>query len=177
MVSRYILLGMGCWLVGMVVYARYFEPLRNGYCKNMESVHGKIVYDNDSSTFSSFIFPIIFAPIFEEFIFRGPILLLIQYNQVMWSLIVSLILGAIFGIAHKYESLGYYNDGTKSYYCNTDLLSIAFGGLSYGLITIIGTSLWPAIIAHGLWNGGVFLENNNPKYSRFIHKCNMLLQR
>lgn len=175
--AYYALLGMGCWLVEMTVYLRYFGPLRSKYYRDAELIHGKIRKQNDSTIFWKPVAVIVFCPIFEEFIFRGPILLLVQHNQMVLSLMGTLIMGAIFGILHKYEDLGFYGDNTKAYYCHYDCLAIAFGGLCLGLITIVGVSLWPAIIAHGLWNGNLFLEQHSQKYNRVVNRYTMLLQR
>lgn len=177
MAYQYVLLGMGCWLFEMTVYLRYFKPLRSKYYKEAELIYGKIRKQSDSTVFWEFFGIIVFCPIFEEFIFRGPILLLVQHDQIILSLVALLIGGAVFGILHKYESLGLYDNGTKAYYCNVDCLVIAFSGLCLGLIAIIGASLWPAIIAHSLWNGSIFLREHSQKYDRIVNGYAMLLQR
>lgn len=177
MAYQYALLGIGCWLVEITIYLRYFKPLSSKYYRDMELVHGKIRKQSDSTVLWESLGVTVLYPIIEEFIFRGPILLLVQHDQIVLSLTGSLIGGVIFGIIHKYENLGFYDDGTEAYYCHYDCLAIAFGGLCLGLITIVGISLWPAIIAHSLWNGNVFLIKHSQKYGRVTNRYVMLVRR
>ena len=86
------------------------------------------------------------APIFEEMIFRGYIL---QKLRKSFSDIFSILLsGILFGTAHWsiFAPFDLYQTGAAT-----------IGGFLYAWLTIRTESLWPSIIAHSLWNGGIFL--------------------
>lgn len=86
------------------------------------------------------------APIFEEIVFRGYIL---QKLRKSFSDIFSILLsGILFGTAHWsiFAPFDLYQTGAAT-----------IGGFLYAWLTIRTESLWPSIIAHSLWNGGIFL--------------------
>ena len=108
-------------------------------------------YDSSSSNdplilLLLFISLSIAAPIFEEIVFRGYIL---QKLRKSFSDIFSILLsGILFGIAHWsiFAPFDLYQTGAAT-----------IGGFLYAWLTIRTESLWPSIIAHSLWNGGIFL--------------------
>ncbi|PIR42084.1 MAG: hypothetical protein COV30_00325 [Candidatus Yanofskybacteria bacterium CG10_big_fil_rev_8_21_14_0_10_37_15] len=137
-------------------------------CGRKELIHGKFKNKN-YSTFQKvliFLFSFVTVPICEELIFRGPILLLIQHDQLALSLAGTLILGSFFGVLHKDRD-----------YSWLDCLFIAFAGICLGLITIASVSLYPAIIAHSFHNGDAFLQTYNQNYRRIKNKYATLVQR
>ena len=177
MFYQYILWGIGYWLIDMVIYLRYFGPLKSGYYQNVESIQDEFREQHSSTLLWEFIGLVVFYPFGEELIFRGPILLLVQHNQMIWALVATFVGGAIFGIIHKFEDLDPYTNRTKVCYSNMICLSIALSGVGYGLLTIIKVSLWPSIIAHSLWNSNVLLIHYSEKYDNFIVRLSILLQR
>ena len=114
-------------------------------------VEEDLFYDSRSSSnplilLLLFISLTIAAPIFEEMIFRGYIL---QKLRKSFSDIFSILLsGILFGTAHWsiFAPFDLYQTGAAT-----------IGGFLYAWLTIRTESLWPSIIAHSLWNGGIFL--------------------
>lgn len=114
-------------------------------------VEEDLFYDSSSSNdplilLLLFISLSIAAPIFEEMVFRGYIL---QKLRKSFSDIFSILLsGILFGIAHWsiFAPFDLYQTGAAT-----------IGGFLYGWLTIRTESIWPSIIAHSLWNGGIFL--------------------
>ena len=109
-------------------------------------------YDPSSSSDPLILFLLFFslsiaAPLFEEMIFRGYIL---NKLRVSFSDNISILLsGLLFGIAHWdpiFAPLDLYQTGAAT-----------IGGFLYGWLRIKTGSLWPGIICHSLWNGGIFL--------------------
>ena len=85
------------------------------------------------------------APIFEEILFRGYILDKIRnlYSD-KFAIISS---GFLFGLMH-WEILAPLD------FAQTGAATI--GGFLYAWLRIKTGSLWPSIICHALWNGGIF---------------------
>jgi len=133
------------FLLIFVVYDFLYELLMPSL------VEEDLFYDSSSSKdplilFLLFISLSVAAPIFEEIVFRGYIL---QKLRKSFSDIFSILLsGILFGTAHWsiFAPFDLYQTGAAT-----------IGGFLYAWLTIRTESLWPSIIAHSLWNGGIFL--------------------
>tara|TARA_B100001142_G_scaffold223574_1_gene221730 strand:- start:51 stop:938 length:888 start_codon:yes stop_codon:yes gene_type:complete len=133
------------FLLIFVVYDFLYELLMPSL------VEEDLFYDSSSSKdplilFLLFISLSVAAPILEEIVFRGYIL---QKLRKSFSDIFSILLsGILFGTAHWsiFAPFDLYQTGAAT-----------IGGFLYAWLTIRTESLWPSIIAHSLWNGGIFL--------------------
>ena len=113
---------------------------------------GEMFLDSESSSdplilLLLFVLLSIAAPLFEEMIYRGYIL---SKLRVSFSDNISILLsGLLFGLAHWdpfFAPFDLYQTGAAT-----------IGGFLYGWLRIRTGSLWPGIICHSLWNGGIFL--------------------
>jgi len=97
---------------------------------------------NNQNTFALvllLITTVIFAPLFEELIFRGTLLPSLSGSiGKNWSVLVSAI---IFALAHL--SVG-------------EFLPLFVLGLALGLLRLSSGSLFPCVVMHSLWNGVTF---------------------
>ena len=133
------------FLLIFIVYDFIYELLMPGL------VEEDLFYDPSSSS-DPIILSLLFisltvtAPIFEEMIFRGYILGKLRKSfSDIFSILFS---GILFGFAHwsLFAPFDLYQTGAAT-----------IGGFLYAWLTIRTESLWPSIIAHSLWNGGIFL--------------------
>jgi len=133
------------FLLIFVIYDLIYDLIMPGL------VEEDFFYDSNSSSDPVilsllFISLTIAAPIFEEMIFRGYILEKLRKSfPDIFSIILS---GILFGTAHWsiFAPFDLYQTGAAT-----------IGGFLYAWLTIRTESLWPSIIAHSLWNGGIFL--------------------
>ncbi len=85
---------------------------------------------------------VLFVAIYEEIVFRG--ILLSRLSVVLRSRMLAVPVGAVlFAVLH-------YPQGTLA------VLQIFGLGVVLGTIAVKRRNIWPCIVAHALWNGGVF---------------------
>jgi membrane protease YdiL (CAAX protease family) len=82
---------------------------------------------------------VVFAPIFEETLFRGFLFVGLRNSRVgpMWTVIITAF---TFAILHSTQ-YDYYG-----------LIAILVLGLVFGLVRLISKSLWSTIVLHAAWN-------------------------
>ena len=133
------------FLLIFIVYDFIYELL-------MPSLVEEDLFYDPSSSSDPIILSLLFisltvaAPVFEEMIFRGYILGKLRKSfSDIFSILFS---GILFGFAHwsLFAPFDLYQTGAAT-----------IGGFLYAWLTIRTESLWPSIIAHSLWNGGIFL--------------------
>lgn len=104
---------------------------------------------NDNLT-PNFMYMVIFAPILEESIFRGPIYLAVKFDKdkemKLLTFFLIFILGIFFGLAHI-TNLELHTSGAIWYG-----IERIPGGIIYGLVVYRTRSLIPTIITHSLVN-------------------------
>ena len=99
---------------------------------------------NDISSWShiliTFLSGVVIGPVVEELFFRGMVYpLMRKYCGVIWGIVAT---GVMFGLSHF--------DLWRA-------LPLALGGMGLCYIYEKTDSIWPPIIAHGLWNGIMYL--------------------
>lgn len=102
------------------------------------------------NTQESFWLIVLFAPLFETFIFQFSIIKLLKFlfNNYYFGIIISAIL---FGINHSFSVL---------YIINATLLGILFGYVFVLSIRRNGFPFWTVFLIHALVNFLAFVENN-----------------
>ena len=112
-------------------------------------MHGEMVIRKP--TFIDFFLTCVVGPIAEETFFRGPVLLILVNEGVIVALVAALFFGVLFGLIHRLNKRE-YEDGEKIACPWLVVYQVMFGGVLLGLLVIVTSSLFPAIIFHSLWN-------------------------
>ena len=128
-----VILGSMWWLIDLVTYIDIFVPEVK---RTLEALERTM-----SDGYITLIAVCLIAPFLEEMLFRGIILRgFLSHYSPRKSIIVSAL---IFGVVHL----------------NLYQLPVAFIlGCFLGWIYYLSRSLWPAILAHALYNGGVYVQ-------------------
>jgi len=136
-----------------IIFLRFlYLPLIEHY-KKMEELHGRPRKSSLFSYLKFFILGVIWGPVSEEILFRGPILYFLVNNSLGYALIFIPLTSLIFGAIHYGQSGQVtYRDGIRDSYSKISVTSCIIGGFVYGFLTLLSYSLWPAIFTHILWN-------------------------
>lgn len=137
------------WLFWFGLLAKFFKR----WSGKMSLQHGEIFRgDPPPLSWSA----IIIEPLIEEHIFRGPIWLLQKLKLPMIVLIFAcIIFGYLFGLIHRISKICFTYGALNLPWMI--ILHISIAGTVYGLMVLLTHSLWPAILAHVLWNVSVYL--------------------
>jgi membrane protease YdiL (CAAX protease family) len=137
-----VLAGLVCWGAGLVLsWIPSLASTASGPDARFEAISGAPVV-------SRVLFFAAYAPIGEELMYRGVLLLAVAYVTISvpagWlrrALVGTLLVGsaALFGVGHLNWSL-------------LNATSAGIDGLLFGAVALWGRSLWPAIIAHTFFN-------------------------
>lgn len=138
------------WLLWFGLLAKFFKR----WLGKMSLQYGRVFDDGSPPPFSWLV--VVVVPIIEEHIFRGPIWLLQELKLPMAVLIfVCIVSGYLFGLIHKVNEIYFEYHILNLPWMITAHISIF--STAYGLMVIFTHSLWPAILAHALWNASVYL--------------------
>lgn len=140
---RAIMIGLAC---AVLVFAAMYLAEKAGFRRDLSRF--KDARGNLELTVYGVFYALIGAGFYEEFMFRGFLMqglaMLSGGSRVAW-LIACVLQGGLFGAGHAYQNpLGIAITGTL--------------GLLLGLLVLAsGRNLWPAIIAHGLFDASRFV--------------------
>ncbi len=162
--STWLMIGISsCLLINIIghVLAYFFKPDGVDY----EKIHGPCLGRDDEPTIYK---NVIKAPLEEELIFRGPILLALAFQQliqkpaseyyVIGEIDLFILSSFIFMAAHagiRYK----YADGFLNPISSHDLCWIGIMGVIFGLVAVYMNNIWPAIVVHAMWNGHCRLKS------------------
>jgi len=128
-------------LIAAIVFAGIYFSEKAGFHRDLSrfaALKGNLIL-----TVCAVVYVIIGAGFYEEFMFRGFIMqglaMFFGGSRGAWAAAL-IIQGALFGVSHAYQNpLGMLITGT-------------LGTLLGVLVLVSGRNLWPAIIAHGLFD-------------------------
>jgi CAAX protease family protein len=128
--------------IAVVLFAAIYLSEKAGFHRDLSRFAA--LKGNAELTAYAFVYVLIGAGFYEEFMFRGFLMqgmaMCFGGSGGAWTTAV-IIQGVLFGAAHAYQnSLGVLIAGT-------------LGALSGVLVLTCGRNLWPAIIAHALFDG------------------------
>jgi membrane protease YdiL (CAAX protease family) len=128
-------------LIAAVVFAGIYFSEKAGFHRDLSRFAA--LKGNLTLTACAVVYVLIGAGFYEEFMFRGFLMqgLAMFFGGSRWAWGAALIIqGALFGVSHAYQNpLGMLITGT-------------LGTLLGVLVLVSGRNLWPAIIAHGLFD-------------------------
>lgn len=145
--SLYLIVAFFVFKVHSVFVLRFLNHRFIEERRKRVALHGSA---KDHSTGKK-ILAVTMGPIIEEIGFRGPVLWFVlkeEYATAFWACIISAVLFSLVHLVSREK----YEDGTKLFMPKVVLVNAAFGGVLFGLTTIATGSLWPAILAHTIWN-------------------------
>lgn len=158
----HIVLGILVLILKYLIWNLFFSARMSVYAERHPTIGldgsiGKVLKNGSAFEKSIDFFDIVVvSPSLEEFIFRGPILLLAQINLAA-AFIVAIPLSIGFGFMHKLgEKSG---DNANGPMPNFMYWYISIYGFLFSTAVIISGSLWPAIFAHSASNIIVSWEN------------------
>jgi len=128
-------------LIAAIVFAGIYFSEKAGFHRDLSRFAA--LKGNLTLTAYTVVYVLIGAGFYEEFMFRGFLMqglaMLLGGSRGAWGAAL-IIQGALFGVSHAYQNpLGMLITGT-------------LGTLLGVLVLVSGRNLWPAIIAHGLYD-------------------------
>jgi hypothetical protein len=124
---------------------RYYE--KHPSAENNSPIDSTILWGTRIEAVRMSLRVVVRAPIEEEFLYRGMVLLALIFGGFMYAIPLAMFTSWRFGLAHyKADPCG--ND----YYPKFVIWFFVMWGLLYCAATILTRSLWPVILAHALHN-------------------------
>ena len=148
----YLVVGVAVVVVNNFVVLRWFVREREEHRKRYPStchdeadkaiLHGPLLPAIGAIIMSSLI-----VPVFEEYIFRWPVFMVVGEHGYVPAMALALLLSALFGWGHYKKKNGVSNIPRIC------ILEYTLRGMTYCFAAILTQSLWPCIIGHVINNG------------------------
>ncbi len=147
-IAWYLFVAVAVCALDLLINVRYFYKPTIRFYEKAIALHGE--YLPQPAPEKSGITFVFFVVLFEEAIFRGPVLMALS-SGIVPALVTAFPSAIIFGLVHLTNKLK-FSDGTELRLPSAVIVSIGIGGFLYGLSVVLTKSIIPAIGAHFLFN-------------------------
>lgn len=157
-----LLLTLVFHIINLVVFIKFFSPRIIRIKSALEKKYGK-EYSQAGNIGS-----ITYGPVLEEITFRFPVYIATFTGYYYTGIALSIAIGTIFGLLHRYETTVYgYDEIPRSW---ISCARSCFSGSLYGIVAVVSHAIWTSILLHWLWNLHCELTDRFVKYRTFLDK-------